>query len=312
MSELDTVLNDQAGVISRKQALGLGLTATDINKNLRRRNWALVHPGIYVDHTGPLTWHQRAWAAVLFSWPAALSHESALRAADGPGRRDRDDSLIHVAIDRHRHLVEPPGVRLHRASDFGERARWNLGPPRIRYEDAVLDVAADAKSDLDALGVLAQACGSRRTTALRLLETLTGRARIARRDWLRSVLMDVTEGTCSVLEHGYLTRVEAPHGLPRGRRQRPAESTRGRVYRDVDYEEVGLIVELDGRVFHESVEDRDRDLDRDLDAAVERRETLRVGYGQVFDRGCSTAKRIGSILQDRGWSGSATDCPLCG
>jgi hypothetical protein len=126
------------------------------------------------------------------------------------------------------------------------------------------------------------------------------------------VLRDIAEGTCSVLEHGYLTRVERPHGLPRGRRQRPAVSARGRVFRDVDYKQFGLIVELDGRAFHESVADRDRDLDRDLDAAVERRETVRIGYGQVFDRGCSTAWRIGSILLNRGWRGSPTNCRLCG
>ena len=312
MSALEALLVDQSGVISRRQVIGLGITATDINRNLRRRNWALVHPGVYVNHTGPLTWHQRAWAGVLFSWPAALSHDSAVRAGDGPGRRARDESTIHIAVDRHRSLVAPPGIRLHRMSGFGQRVRWNLGPPRIRYEDALLDIAADTGSDLDALGILADACGSRRTTAWRLVTTLGDRRRIARRDWLDSVLRDIAEGTCSVLEHGYLTRVERPHGLPRGRRQRPAVSTRGRVFRDVDYKRFGLIVELDGRAFHKSVADRDRDLDRDLDAAVERRETVRIGYGQVFDRECSTAWRIGSILLDRGWRGSPTNCRLCG
>jgi hypothetical protein len=312
MSELEALLVDQAGVVSRRQVIGLGLTPTDINRNLRRRHWALVHPGVYVAHTGPLTWHQRAWAGVLFSWPAALSHDSAVRAGDGPGRRGRDESTIHVAVDRQRSLVAPPGVRLHRMNGFGQRVRWNLGPPRIRYEDAVLDIAADSGSDLDALGILADACGSRRTTAGRLVTTLGHRRRIARRDWLDSVLRDIAEGTCSVLEHGYLTRVERPHGLPRGRRQKPAVSTRGRIFRDVDYEKYSLIVELDGSAFHESVADRDRDLDRDLDAAVERRETVRIGYGQVFDRGCSTAWRIGSILLDRGWRGSPTNCRLCG
>ena len=173
-------------------------------------------------------------------------------------------------------------------------------------------MAADAGSDLDALRVLADACGSRRTTAGRLLASLGDRRRIARRDWLDSILRDIAEGTCSVLEHGYLTRVERPHGLPRGRRQRPEVVARGRIFRDVGYEEYALVVELDGRAFHESVADRDRDLDRDLDAAVERRETVRIGYGQVFDRGCSTAQRIGSILQDRGWTGSPADCRLCG
>jgi hypothetical protein len=312
VSALEALLVDQAGVISRRQVIGLGLTSTDINRNLRRRHWALVPPGVYVDHTGPLTWHQRARAGVLFSWPAALSHDSAVRAGDGPGCRARDESTIHVAVDRHRSLVAPPGVRRHRMSGFGQRVRWNLGPPRIHYEDALLDIAADSGSDLDALGGLADACGSRRTTAWRLLASLGDRRRLARRGWLDSVLRDIAEGTCSVLEHGYLTRVERPHGLPRGRRQRPAVSARRDIFRDVDYEAYGLIVELDGRAFHESVADRDRDLDRDLDAAVERLETVRIGYGQVFARASATADRVGRILRRRGWPGSPTRCRLCG
>ena len=57
----------------------------------------------------PPTWLQRAWAGVLFSAPAALSHESALVAAEGRWRAQPPDSTIHVAIDRDRHLV-PPSV----------------------------------------------------------------------------------------------------------------------------------------------------------------------------------------------------------
>ena len=91
------LLRDQAGIIARRQALRGGLTSNDVRRRLRRREWVVVHPGVYVDHTGQLTWLQRAWAAVLYAWPAALCGESALRAVEGPGRR-RDDHTIHVAI----------------------------------------------------------------------------------------------------------------------------------------------------------------------------------------------------------------------
>ena len=191
---------------------------------------------------------------------------------------------------------------------FGDRVLWNLGPPRVRYEQALLDLAADARTDLDALGVLADAVGSRRTTARRLIAALDERLRIARRPWLRSVLRDIAGGTCSVLEHGYLTRVERPHGLPKGRRQAPAVSSRGSVFRDVEYEDQRLIVELDGRVHHGLPAARDRDLDRDLDAATDEKLTLRIGYGQVFGRGCVTATKVGSVLSRRGWPGSIDRC----
>ena len=50
-------------------------------------------------------------------------------------------AVVHVAVARSRHLVAPPGVRLHRSAVLLDNVRWNLGPPRVRYEDAVLDAA---------------------------------------------------------------------------------------------------------------------------------------------------------------------------
>lgn len=78
--ELAGLLEAQSGVIRRRQVLDLGGNDNDIERLLRRRQWARVHTGVYVDHTGPLSWLQRAWAAVLLHWPAALAGASALRA----------------------------------------------------------------------------------------------------------------------------------------------------------------------------------------------------------------------------------------
>ena len=124
------------------------------------------------------------------------------------------------------------------------------------------------------------------------------------------MLADVAEGACSVLEHAYLVKVERAHGLPRGCRQARATASVGVVYRDVTYAEVDL--ELDGHLYHDSVEQRDRDLDRDLDAAVRSRTTIRSGYGQVFERPCRTAARIAVVLRSRGWTGTPVPCgPMC-
>jgi hypothetical protein len=71
------------------------------------------------------------------------------------------------------------------------------------------------------------------------------------------------------------------------------------------------IVELDGRLNHDSTRARDIDLERDLDAALEREHTVRLGYGQVFGRACSTASKVGRLLQIRGWAGASAPCPRC-
>ena len=305
------LLQQQDGLISRTQAQRLGATPADLRRLVRRRLWARVHAGVFVNHTGPLTWQQRAWAAVLHADPAALCAESALRAANGPGHRDHDDSgPIHLAVDRSRTVVPPPGVVLHRLADLDRRAQWNLAPPRLRIEEAVLDVAAAAPDDYSAIAIIAAAVQSRRTTADRLIQTLGARSRIARRAFLQSVLDDVTAGACSALEHAYLVRVERPHGLPWARRQVHA-SSRGPVYRDVVYQGLDTVVELDGRLDHTRVRDRDRDLERDLDAVLERQLTVRLGWGQAVGRPCLTSAKIAQLLQQRGWTGSHRPCPKC-
>jgi hypothetical protein len=307
---VDDALVGQSGVVARRQVVAAGLRDSDIRRLLRRRRWATVHAGVYVEHTGPLTWEQRAWAAVLSCWPAALAGESAIR-GDQSRRDATETGLIHVAVDHRRTVVPPTGVRVHRRHGLDDLVQWNLSPPRLRYEEAALDVALDADGDLAAIGVVARAVQSRRTTARRLLIALDARARVSRRSWLRRVLTDVAEGTCSVLEHEYLTRVERPHGLPRARRQHRVEGSLSLVYRDVEYAEA-LVIELDGRLFHDTAAQRDRDLERDLDAAVDALETRRLSWGQVHGRACSTAAKLALILRRRGWNGTPHGCgPGC-
>lgn len=308
---LRLLIERQSGVVSRRQAREAGLTDQDIRRLVRNRVWARVHPGVYVDHTGPLTWTQRAWAAVLFCAPAALCHESARRAADGPGRADHDDGLpIHVAVDHARTVRPPSGVRVHRVRELDAQVHWNTSPPRQRLEHAVLSVAATARREIDAIACMADAVGARLTTGARLADALEATSRIARRSFLASVITDVASGTCSALEHGYLVRVERPHGLPTAARQF-RESAKGPLFRDADYEEFGLIVELDGRMFHAKTRQHDADLERDLDAAVDQRLTVRLGWGQAYDRSCATAAKLGRIFRSRGWTGMPASCPSC-
>src|SRR6476620_2678399 len=59
-TEIRELLQLQSGVIARHQALAVGMAEHDIRRKLRRREWATVHPGVYVNHTGPLPFLQRA------------------------------------------------------------------------------------------------------------------------------------------------------------------------------------------------------------------------------------------------------------
>ncbi|HEU4337087.1 MAG TPA: hypothetical protein VFR45_07245 [Nocardioides sp.] len=291
-------LGSQCRVVSRRQALECGLRPGDLRRLERRRDLVRVLPRVYLAHTGEPTWLQRAWAAVLYAWPAALIGESALRAADGPGRPGADGMPIRVGIAAERRILQVPGVVVVRTAGLEARARWNLGPPRLPYDDAALDVALEARTEMEAIAAIARAVQSQRTTAVRMARLLSQRARAPRRGFIEGVLDDVGSGTCSVLEHAYLVRVERPHGLPKLMRQVREVTPSGVVYRDGLL--LGLPIELDGRLVHDTVEQRDRDFERDLDAAVSGRGTVRLSWGQVVGRSCQTAAKLSALVVRRG------------
>jgi len=297
----------QDGVVSRSQLRQISLEPHDIARLVRRGWLRRVHPRVYVDHTGPLTWRQRAWAAVLFAEPAALCWHS----QEEPATRD-DGGPIHVAIDQSRRLQAPPGVVVHRMTDL--RARVLGGhPPRLRREDNALSMAGAAATELDAVAALADAVGRGGVTSASLRDALDRFPRLHRRHLLTQVIDDLALGTASVLEHGYLTRVERAHRLPRSRRQAPRRTASGWEYRDVEYRDQALVVELDGRLGHGSWAAGARDADRDLDdLALGGMVSVRLRWRQVYGTTCRTAGRIALILQRRGWRGTPSPCgPGC-
>jgi len=162
----------------------------------------------------------------------------------------------------------------------------------------------------DVIAELGRAVQTRGTTAARLLTTLQARQRIHHRALLTDVLADVSAGAVSALERSYLVDVERAHRLPTARRQRRARTVEGIVFRDVIYS-IGsrrLVVELDGRLFHDTTRQRNRDFDRDLIARLAENETVRLSWGQVRGRPCWTAGAIGQLLGSMGWADVVTSC----
>jgi Transcriptional regulator, AbiEi antitoxin len=309
---LDSHLRLQDGVISRRQALEAGLTDVDIERRLRRREWARIHPGVYVEHTGPPTWRQRAWAAVLFYWPAALAGRSALAIQNVRGYEQEPGAPIEVSVDRDRRVVRRLGVVVRQHVRADTLAQMELSPPRQRLEHATLDVAS-AKRGLDrSVGVMADVVQQGRTTPKRLLEALSQRPRLRHRCILRMVLADVQSGVHSVLEYRYVKDVERGHGLPLAKRQRRTDSGGSVTYRDVDYVDFGVTVELDGRIGHSEVADQWSDLERDVATMTGGGLTVRAGWIHVLDP-CRLADAVSKVLVAKGWTGTIRACsPNCG
>lgn len=299
----------QDGVVARRQLLELGARPHDIRRMLRRRDLTVVHPGVYVNHTGPLTWVQRAWAAVLAHWPAALARESALPkpARNGP---------VHVAIDLRRTVRRVEGVVAHRTAGFQDRVSWLKAPPRTTLEHAAIDVAATKADIVEKFRVFADAAQTRETSADKIAQVLRARRGVADRRLLLELLDDLAAGACSVLEREYLL-LERRHGLPTTpqdgvERQRPTEIRGRSAFQDVVHEKYLLVIELDGRAFHDNAAARDQDSLRDLETVVRSdRVTVRLTYGLVLRDGCRTVWAIALLLQRRGWKGTFVRCPDC-
>jgi hypothetical protein len=305
------ILLAQDGVIARFQVLEAGESSRDIKRRLERREWSRIHPGVYVDHTGPPTWNQLAWAAVLFYWPAALEGASALNAYGVRGYKPREGSPICVCVDRTRSVRRRVGITVYQVAHVETLCMPDLAPPRQQLEHALLSVAS-RKRRLDAsVAALADAVQDGRTTATRLRGALVKRPKLRNRGIFREVLSDVDEGVRSVLEYRYLKSVERAHGLPRGERQQLRVLGGKRGYPDVDYKDMNVLVHLDGRIGHSDSLDKWADFDRDLAGFVDSVVSVHVGWGQVLDP-CRLASSIAALLQRRGWSGQPRPCgPIC-
>jgi hypothetical protein len=131
---------------------------------------------------------------------------------------------------------------------------------------------------------------------------------------VEGLLADVAEGAQSPLELRYRNDVERAHGLPTGTRQAARRSGRleatARSYRDVLYDDFGLVVELDGKAGHVD-RGRLRDLRRDNVTTLRGERTLRYGWFDVTEEPCLSAFQVAAGLRLGGWTGLPTRCWRC-
>ncbi len=297
----------QGGLISRGQLLELGLTHAQARTNVMNGRWQRILPGVYATFTGSVDAVQQVWAALLFAGSgAAACCTTALwlhRVLDEP------PDVVHVSIPHSRRVVAPSGLRIHRRRAL-DRPRSPVhplaSPPRLRLEEALLDECG-IRSESETVGLVLKAIQRRLTTAERVSRVLEQRAIQPRRELIRDVLTEAYSGVVSPLELTYRQRVEVAHGLPEGTRNQ-AEWTGGRWrYRDVEYGQWELIVELDGREAHPA-DEAFRDMRRDNDVIVAGRVTLRYGWRDVIGEPCVVAAEVGLALQRRGWPGAVGRC----
>lgn len=295
--ELLRLAHQQSGVLTREQVLGVDRSLAMMRRLVASGSWRSVAPGVVAVHSGPLTFVARAWTGVLLGGEgAALDARAALHLY---GLVDEPE-LIDVAVPYPRIRRDHPPWRFHRRLRVEPRSN----PPRVSVEEATLALCRSEPERIE--GWLSTAIQRQRTTPGRLLATLNAYQRHPFRKAISATLIEVADGAQSPLEIDFLRDVERAHGLPKARRQR----RRGRRITDAEYLGGLVIVELDGRMGHESW-GQFRDMERDNCHTVLGSYTLRYGYRDVRTRPCEMAAQIAELLTRLGWAGQPTRCRRC-
>lgn len=300
----------QAGVVSRRQAIDVGMTTSAVTSKVAHGRWRNMHPGVYATFTGTADRSAQLWAAVLHAGTGAqLSHETA---AELLRLTDERCPLIHLTIPSERRISPRDGTVIHRSSHRQQGWRFARGvPPHTMVEETIVDLLDTAVHFDDAVGWITRAFQRNLTSEGNLRRAMDARKRLRWRARLDEVIPMAASGTDSTLEYRYDRDVEGAHDLPPARKQVPfvkPDGTRG--FRDRYYDRYGLVVELDGRRYHEDRRDHDRR--RDNAVAATAGATLRYGWDDVTRAQCETAAQVYVALRQRGYAGTLKPCaPAC-
>ncbi len=280
---------------------GLGLSRNALRWRVQSGRWQRLHRGVYLTRVGPVDWLTRAGAALL-----AYGDEAALGGASaaylwglGP-----QPAQVHVVVATSARVREQVGTRLRRTDEPRVFDRW---PRRTTLEATVVDLAAAGTAD-DLAALLHQALRERRTTPARLRAELDRRSRHPQRALVAALLAETAAGSEGALEVRFVRGVLRRHGLPEGEAQlRLAGGRRA----DRGFREFGVLVELDGQLYH-PVQRRVADRAKSNTAARAAWLLLRYGWAEVVDTPCRTAVEMLDVLRERGWRGRPRACmPRC-
>jgi very-short-patch-repair endonuclease len=307
--DCDALVTRQCGVITRRQAISLGIDGAAIDNQLRIARWQRLYRGVYAAFTGPPPREARLTAALLRAGPGAtLSYQTA---AELCGLSDKPSAHVHITVPVASHPVAIPGVVIHRSRRVMAARHPALVPSRTRVEETTVDLIEVAAGFSEAYAWLCQATERRLTTTGRLRSAVTVRNRMRWRGEILDALTEIAEGVHSNLERRYVHDVERAHRLPTARRQARIPRGSRSQYLDNLYDAFDVAVELDGQAAH-PVERRWADIHRDNFCARSGIVTLRYNLADVTSRACWVAAELSAVLRKKGWLGAPGRCgPTC-
>jgi len=206
--------------------------------------WRRVHTGVFLAHNGPITPDQRRWLAALATG-ALLGGRSALEVL---GLKGFPPDRIDVVLPATRKTRDAPAdVVVHRTRHLTRQDVHRTGrPPCTMPGRSTVDAAAWARSDREALTVIAMAFQQRLVTWSDIEDVLGTRPRVRRARLIRQAAADATGGAHSLAELD-VVRLLRRAGLPRPTLQKVRLDADGRRrYLDLYFETWRVHVEIDG------------------------------------------------------------------
>lgn len=272
---------DQQGVVARRQLRALGVTEATVRRHLSVGRWAERTPTVLTTTTGPMSWEQRLWVAVLHAGPRALLGGLTSAEVHGLQHWHRDD--ITVLVDDELAFDPVPGIRFFRTRRPIDLWRAPGPLPRIRIEPALLLFAGYDSSPRTGQGAVSAAVQQRLTTPERLAEFLDLMRPLRRTRQLRALLGDLSGGAQSVAEID-VRRACRRWGLVPPVRQRSRVDRDGRRrWTDCEWDLPGgrtLVLEVDG-AFHLEVAQYTADLRRQRRLTTTSRIVIRCSAQEI-------------------------------
>jgi hypothetical protein len=243
----------QRGLLSQRQLTELGVSRAVIRNHLRAARWAQRTSSVFSTTTGPLSWEQQLWRAVLHAGPGSLV--GGLTALKVHGLRNWERDEVTVLVNNDLSFERLAGVTFFRTRRPIADMRSDTSFPLCRAAPAALLFAGYERNHRTALGAIA-ACVQQQLTGVPDLAAWLERLRPLRRSkQVGALLDDIGDGAQSLAEVD-LRRACRRCGVTPPASQTPRRDRSGRRrYTDAEWhlpDGRTLVLEVDG-AFHDDV-----------------------------------------------------------
>ena len=232
---------DHAGLAHRRDLRLGGVSRADVRSEILAGRWTAAGRHTVVIGTGAPAAEGLLWQALWETGAGAVLDGASALVAVGLTGFVADTIDVAMPTDNRRHRV--PGVTVHRRREVGPTT--GSGLVRCTSEWATIRAAQWARTDRSAALLVCLPVQQRLVAPGRLLTAWTTVRRSRRRAVLDAVIRDVCDGAHSLGELDF-ARMCRRCGLPPPSRQVLRTAPGGRVYLDVAWEDIGLVVEIDG------------------------------------------------------------------